>query len=235
MRKMKVIVGLLAAFFWIGSFSLASAASKVTDGKFIDVNVASYREFQALPIEIDESVDKNTELKMNLIVRNEWSKIKVPIQWLEEEPDEEEIAEDIGILQVHVSSYYWDNYWVEGYYEDYTDVEYYDDWYYEKEYRDGKYVGERKVRVRRSYPVIRTRYVPPQYVKRAIVQVSFVVRDGKTNEVIWYYDQDRLDTISAWGKNPSLEKSLEVISKESAKAFEKIYKEDKKILEKSNK
>lgn len=235
MRKMKVIVGLLAAFFWIGTFSLVSADSKVTDGKLIDVNVASFREIQALPIESDEALDPNTELKMNLIVRNEWDQIKVPIQWLAEKPAEEELAEDVGILQVHVSSYHWDNYWVEGYYEDYTDVEYYDDWYYEKEYKDGKYVGEHKVKVRRSHPVTRTRYVPPQYVKRAIVQVSFVVRDGKTNEVIWYYDQDRLDTISAWGKNPSLERSLEVISKESAKAFEKIYKEDEKTLGKSNK
>lgn len=231
----KIMVGLLAAFFWIGSFSLTSADSKVTDGKFTEVNLASYQEFKALPIEIDESLDENTKIKMNLIIKNEWSKIKVPIQWLEEEPDEEEIAEEVGIVQIHVSSYYWDNYWVEGYYEEYTEMEHYDDWHYEKEYKDGKYVGQRKVRVRRSYPVTRTRYVPPQYVKQAVVQVSFVIRDGKTNEVNWYYDQDRLDTMSAWGKNPTLEKSLEVISKESAKAFEKIYKEDQKELKKSKK
>lgn len=237
MSKARMIGGILAAFFWIGCFSSANAASKVIDGKFQDLSVASYQEFRALPIEIDESVDINTGIKMDLIIKNEWSKIKVPIQWRDEEPDkdEEENAEDVGILQIHVSSYYWDNYWVEGYYEDYIDTEYYDDWYWENEYRDGKYVGQRRVLVRRSYQVLRTRYVPPRYVKQAIVQASFIIRDGKTDEVIWYYDQDRLDTVSAWGKNPTLEKSLEIISKESAKAFEKIYKKDQKELKKNKK
>lgn len=231
----KVIVGILAAFLWMSGFSMVSADSKIVDGKFSDVNVAVFQEFQALPIEIAESVDSNTKLKINLLIKNEWSKIKVPIRWLDEELDDEEFPAGVGVLQIHVSSYYWDNYWVEGYYEDYMDTEYYDDWYWEDEYRDGKKVGKRKVRVRRSVPVMKTRYVPPRYVKQAMVQASFVIRDPKTDEVIWYYDQDRLDTMSAWGKNPSLEKSLEVVSKESAKAFEKIYKEDKKVLDKSKK
>ena len=77
-------------------------------------------------------------------------------------------------------------------------------------------------------PVLKTRYVQPRLYEQAHAQIDFILRDAATKEVLWFYSQERLDTQATFGGSPSPNKSLQIIIKEAAKAFEKAYKEDVK-------
>lgn len=230
MKCRSTFFGLL--FFLVSAFTfqVGEAKSSVTDVRNPLGDMAIFESIYVAPFNFPAEMDDMARLKVQLLIQDEFSKAMIPMTW----PDSQnyieipESASHIGIMDVRVGTYGWSNYWTEGYYEDYYDVEYYDTWVSEAVYKDGKYAGERKRLIRVERPVVRTRYVEPQYIEQALAQITFTLKDPESGKILWFYNQNRLDTKGTFRSAPTPDKSIKTIAEEAAKAMNKRIQEDKK-------
>ena len=234
MNFKKYLTGLFIGLVFFSAAGIGEAKSQVMDMKVSD-DLSQIKAIYVKPLEFSgEEMGESEQLKIRLILQNQFLKNKVPLIW-DETMEKYESVEDkstVGILEIDVTRYTWDNYWRKGYYEEYTDTVYEDVWVWEKV--PGEKRRERR-RVTIERPVIRTRYVPPKLMEVAVVDVRMILKNGETDEPLWYYTQSRRDTDGFFAGNPSPERSLKTIGEEAVKAFEKKYKSDEKARKKINK
>lgn len=168
----------------------------------------------------DLDLDENEKSKIDLIIREEIKNLPFSFGGTQKELEEKTLFSlwNGAMLKIKMNQYTWSNFWVEGHFEDYLDYEYYYDRIWVADYdKKGKYIGRRPVTVRREYPVWRTRYVEPQYIRRAVVDATIFLEDPlNKGKIIWAYQQYRMDT-KGRGGSPSPDQSLKIILKEGFK------------------
>ena len=228
----KYFTGLLLGLVFIGAAEIGEAKSQVMDMK-VSGDLSQIKAIYVNPIEFSgDDLSDSERLKVRLILQNQFLKNRVPLIWDEtmEQYDQVEDKSTVGLLDIDVTRYDWDNYWREGYYEEYTTTQYEDIWVWEKV--PGEKRRERR-RVTVERPVIRTRYVAPKLMEVALVDLRMILKSGENEEALWYYTQSRRDTDGFFAGNPSPERSLKTISDEAVKSFDKKYKADEKARKKN--
>ena len=152
----KYFTGLLLGLVFIGAAEIGEAKSQVMDMK-VSGDLSQIKAIYVNPIEFSgDDLSDSERLKVRLILQNQFLKNRVPLIWDEtmEQYDQIEDKSTVGLLDIDVTRYDWDNYWRQGYYEEYTTTEYEDIWVWEKV--PGEKRRERR-RVTVERPVMRTR------------------------------------------------------------------------------
>lgn len=227
MRKNKFLICLgLSLFLLLTQINFASAESKVSIFKNPESNLKGLKTIYLSETDFSNvNLDDNEKSKIDLIILESLKSLPFALGGSKKNLEEKSLLSlwNGVVLKVKIQQYEWSNYWVEGYYEDYLDYEYYYDQIWVSEYdKNGKYVGKRPVTVRREYPVWRTRYIEPRYVRRAMVDATIFLEDPLNDrKIAWAYQQFRMDT-KGKGGSPSPDQSLKIILKEGFKELKKL-------------